>query len=146
MEKLLKKAKGNDDQAIEQIISDYMPLVIKESSKYKIKGYDFEDIVQHNILSIIKSVKIYEAKGESFEKFVEENIKLDNFNLYKRKMKHNREIQNRYPFENLEEKYIFTVEEQSMAYDLSKKINRNVNYNKIIRNIEIGELKNTAGM
>ncbi|GAA0181113.1 hypothetical protein SH2C18_36920 [Clostridium sediminicola] len=136
MGNLLIKAKNNDSQSIQKIINKYMPLLISESLKYEIPGYDFEDIVQHNILSIIKSIKLYKLGSNSFDSFLEVNLKLNNMNLFKRKMKHNREIQNVNILESVEDNYLFTIEEQGIAYELTKRIRKNINCNKIISKTE----------
>lgn len=146
MENLLIKAKNNDGKSIKKIINTYMPLLISESSKYKIPEYDFEDIVQHNILSIIKSIKLYKLGSNSFDFFMEANLKLNNMNLFKRKMKHNREIQNANTIERVEDNYLFTIEEQGIAFELAKRIKKNINYNKIISKIETKCLTITSGL
>ncbi|SHH72865.1 sigma factor [Clostridium grantii] len=127
MENLLKKAKNNDWKAIQEIINKYMPLVLSESSKYDIPGYDFEDIVQHSILSIIKSIKLYKTGLNSFDSFVVTNIKSNNTKLLKSKMKHNREIQNLNNMEISEESYVFTIGDQAIAYNLVESLSNTRN-------------------
>jgi DNA-directed RNA polymerase specialized sigma subunit len=127
MENLLKKAKNNDWKAIQEIINKYIPLVLSESSKYEIPGYDFEDIVQHSILSIIKSIKLYKISLNSFDSFVATNLKLNNIKLLKSKMKHNREIQNLNNMGDTEDNYLFTIGDQTIAYNLVEHLNNKKN-------------------
>jgi RNA polymerase sigma factor (sigma-70 family) len=127
MDNLIKKAQEGEEEALEQIINKYMPLVISEASKYHIPGYDFEDIVQHSILSIIKAINLYKLGSESFSCFLEVTLKRNNINLLKSKMKHNREIQKSNTLENLEDNYPFTLEDQYISYELVKKLRDNIN-------------------
>jgi RNA polymerase sigma factor (sigma-70 family) len=94
MEELIIKAKKGDSIATEAIINKYMPLVISEASKYHLPGYEFDDIVQHSILSIIKAVMLYKIGAKSFSSFVSTTVKNNNINLLKGTIKHHKEVQN----------------------------------------------------
>ncbi|GAA0179073.1 hypothetical protein SH2C18_20160 [Clostridium sediminicola] len=124
MEELIKKAKSGDCSAVEEIINVYMPLVINQAHKYKIPGYDHEDIVQHSILSIIKGIKLYKVGDTSFSSFIAKVVKNNNVNLLKSKMKHNREVQNEELLNDMPSENSFTVEDQVIAYDMVLNINK----------------------
>ncbi|GAA0735255.1 hypothetical protein GCM10008906_08730 [Clostridium oceanicum] len=47
MYRLLKKYRAGDKKVIEKIIEGFVPLILKESSRYIVKCYDYEDLVQH---------------------------------------------------------------------------------------------------
>lgn len=104
-----------------------MPLVISEASKYHIPSYDFEDIVQHSILSIIKAIMVYEIGRTSFSSFVSKIVKNNNVNLLLSKMKHNREVQNEELFDNGVNNYLFTLEDEVIAYDMVENLNKAIN-------------------
>ncbi len=127
MEDLIRKAKEGDSKATETIINKYMPLVLSEASKYHIPGYEFDDLVQHSILSIIKAINLYNINSNSFSSFLTTTVKRSNINLLKSKIKHYREIQNSININNLEGNYPFTVEDQYIAYEIVEKLSDCIN-------------------
>lgn len=127
MEELIIKAKEGDNKAVEDIINQYMPLVLSEASKYHIPGYDFEDMVQHCILSIIKAINLYNINSNSFSAFLTTTVKRSNINLLKSKIKHYREVQSSTSIDNFEGNYSFTVEDQYIAYEIVEKLSDCIN-------------------
>jgi RNA polymerase sigma factor (sigma-70 family) len=127
MEDLIKKAQAGDEQAVEKIINKYMPLVISEASKYHIPGYDFEDIVQHSILSIIKSIMLYNVGSKSFSTFMSNTVKNNNINLLKGTIKHHREVQDQSILDNIIHGYGFTLEDEVIAHDMVDKLTEALN-------------------
>ena len=59
MHQLIKKYRRGDNRALQKIIDNFIHLILKEASKYKIKCYDYEDLVQHGYLSVIKATNMY---------------------------------------------------------------------------------------
>ncbi|MEL5898031.1 sigma-70 family RNA polymerase sigma factor, partial [Clostridium sporogenes] len=55
MYKLLCQYKNGNTKALKKIIDNFIPLILNEASKWKIKCYDYEDLVQHGYLSVIKA-------------------------------------------------------------------------------------------
>ncbi|SHH24453.1 sigma-70 family RNA polymerase sigma factor [Clostridium grantii] len=127
MKDLIIKAKEGDSIATETIISKYMPLILSEASKYHIPGYEFDDLVQHSILSIIKAINLYNINSNSFSSFLATTVKRSNINLLKSKIKHNREIQDSTNINNVEGNYPFTVEDQYIAYEIVEKLSEGIN-------------------
>ncbi|SHI01017.1 sigma-70 family RNA polymerase sigma factor [Clostridium grantii] len=127
MEKLIIKAKQGDSSATEAIINEFMPLVINQAYKYKIPSYDYEDVVQHSILSIIKAIQIYEIGDTSFISFVSKIVKNNNVNLLLSKMKHNREVQRQEILDGSADNYLFTLEDEVIAWDMIKSLNKAIN-------------------
>lgn len=124
MKELIEKSQSGDSNATLEIINKYMPLIISEASKYKIPGFEFEDLVQHSILSIIKGIKLYEIGGTSFSSFIAKVVKNNNINLLKNKIKHNREVQSQELIDQRANEISFTIEDEVMAYDMVKNLNK----------------------
>lgn len=119
MYRLLKKYREGDEKAIEKIIEAFVPLILKESSRYRVKCYDYEDLVQHGYLSVMKAANMYKGSGESFKFYCIKAIKQNYKALLKGEIKHYREIpeekDDRFP-------YKFTVEDEVIAYEKTKDI------------------------
>lgn len=62
---ILEKAKNGDQNSIEYVIKKYEPLVKSRASKYFIKGYEHDDLVQEGNLTILKAIKKFDAKMKS---------------------------------------------------------------------------------
>lgn len=77
---LVKKAKENDENAKNELIKRYTPLIISQITKYKhIEGYDYDDLFQYGILSILKGIKIFNIeKSNSFGSYIKWTI-INNF-------------------------------------------------------------------
>jgi RNA polymerase sigma factor (sigma-70 family) len=127
MDELIIRAKQGDASATEEIINNYMPLVINQACKYKIAGYEYEDLVQHSILSVIQAIQLYEIKHTSFASFVAKVVKNNNINLLLSKMKHNREVQSEEVIKDSLSNYYFTLEDEVIAYDMVKSLNEAIN-------------------
>lgn len=116
MEELVKKAKMGDGSSLYAIIQKFIPFIFKQSSKYVIKGYDFEDLVQHGYLSVIKAIKMFENRGKKFTPYCMQAIKLNYRALLKGEIKHHREV----PEEKDIYAYDFTLEDEVLAYEKMK--------------------------
>lgn len=124
MQELIKKAKDGDAIAVEQIIDKYTPLAINQASKYHIPSYEFEDLVQHCYLSIIKAIKLYEVETNSFSSFVARVVKNSMKDLLKCRIRHNREVPSSEYLENNVDEYLFTIEDQIIAYERLESVER----------------------
>ncbi|MEL5897398.1 sigma-70 family RNA polymerase sigma factor [Clostridium sporogenes] len=114
----VKKYKQGDKKALKYIIDKFVPIILKEASKYKTKCYDYEDLVQHGYLSVIKAVNMYKGNGDSFKYYCIKAIKQNYRALLKGEIKHHREIpedQDIYPYE-------FTLEDEILAYEKIKEV------------------------
>ncbi|MHB9949155.1 RNA polymerase subunit sigma [Clostridium botulinum] len=118
MHQLIKKYKEGDNRALQKIIDNFIPLILKEASKYKIKCYDYEDLVQHGYLSVIKAANMYKGEDKNFKFYCIKAIKQNYKALLKCEIKHHREI----PQENDIYSYEFTVEDEILAYEKTKEI------------------------
>ena len=67
MYKLLEKYRNGDIEALNKIIENFNPLILKEASRWRIGCYEYEDLVQHGYLSVIKAVNMF--KGEEVSLF-----------------------------------------------------------------------------
>lgn len=122
MERVLEKAKIGDSLAIEEIINKFSPLIFKESGKYKIKCYDFEDLVQHGYLSVIKAINMYKGNGDNFIPYCIQAIRINYRALLKGQIKHHREIPDEYILEKGDNDYLFTLEDEIIAYEKTKEL------------------------
>lgn len=118
MHQLIKKYREGDNRALQKIIDNFIPLILKEASKYKIKCYDYEDLVQHGYLSVIKAANIYKGEDKNFKFYCIKAIKQNYKALLKGEIKHHREI----PEEKDIYSYEFTVEDEILAYEETKEI------------------------
>ncbi|EJO5349107.1 sigma-70 family RNA polymerase sigma factor [Clostridium botulinum] len=118
MYQYVKKYKQGDKKALKYIIDKFVPIILKEAAKYKIKCYDYEDLVQHGYLSVIKAVNMYKGNGDSFKYYCIKAIKQNYRALLKGEIKHHREIPEEkdiYPYE-------FTLEDEILAYEKIKEV------------------------
>lgn len=121
MYKLVKKAKEGDSEAIARIIEVFVPFILKEASKYRIKNYDYEDLVQHGYLSVIKAINMYKGEERYFKAYCFNTIRNNLRALLKGEIKHYREV-------GVEESaledtnYSFTIEDEVIAYEEIKKL------------------------
>lgn len=120
MDNFLCRAKSGDKMTLEEIINSFMPLILKESSKYIIKCYDYEDLVQHGYLSVIKAINMFNGEVERFTPYCIKAIQLNYKALLKGEIKHHREI----PDEFTEDKqdYMFTLEDEILAFEKTEKL------------------------
>ncbi|GAA0180318.1 hypothetical protein SH2C18_30340 [Clostridium sediminicola] len=120
MKELILRAKNGDSQAIQQIIKKYTPLAIKEASKYHIPDYEFKDLVQHCYLSIIKAIKLYKVGTNPFGDYVTISVRNNMEEFVRHKVKHNRERPMSYDLRMNSTEYLFTIEDQVIAYEQIK--------------------------
>ncbi|EJO5348649.1 sigma-70 family RNA polymerase sigma factor [Clostridium botulinum] len=121
MYKLLEKYRKGDKEALTKIIAYFIPIILKEASKWKISCYEYEDLVQHGYLSVIKAVNTFEGEESKFIPYCIKSIKTNYKALLKGEIKHHREI----PDENILEKgseYLFTIEDEIIAYENIKEL------------------------
>jgi RNA polymerase sigma factor (sigma-70 family) len=117
---LYKKAKAGDSYSMAKIIEYFMPLVLKEASRWKIKCYDYEDLVQHGYLSIIKAVNMFEGEEKAFVPYCIRAVILNYRALLKGQIKHHREIPDEFIYDKGE--YAFTIEDEIIAYEKTKEL------------------------
>lgn len=117
---MLPKAKKGDSIAIEEIIKNFIPLILKESSRYIIKCYDYEDLVQHGYLSVIKAVKMFKGEDKFFTPYCIRAIQLNYKALLKKEIKHHREIPDE--FMQINKEYEFTIEDEILAFERTKEL------------------------
>ena len=71
-EGLVRRARGGDQQAMDQIISRYRGFVRLKSSAYFLAGGDSEDLIQEGLIGLFKAVRDYRPEREaSFRSFAE---------------------------------------------------------------------------
>ncbi|MSO45031.1 MAG: RNA polymerase sporulation sigma factor SigH [Thermoleophilia bacterium] len=71
-EGLVRRARGGDTQAMDQIISRYRGFVRLKSSAYFLAGGDSEDLIQEGLIGLFKAVRDYRPEREaSFRSFAE---------------------------------------------------------------------------
>ncbi|RXM56728.1 sigma-70 family RNA polymerase sigma factor [Clostridium tetani] len=122
MYKLLCEYKRGNNKALEKIIENFIPLIFKEASKYKIKCYDYEDLVQHGYLSVIKACNKYKGNGDNFIPYCINAIKNNYKALLKGEIKHHREIPDEYIDNKDDRDYLFTLEDEIIAYEKTKEL------------------------
>ncbi|MBN3382921.1 sigma-70 family RNA polymerase sigma factor [Clostridium botulinum] len=118
MHQLIKKYREGDNRALQKIIDNFIPLILKEASKYKIKCYDYEDLVQHGYLSVIKAANMYKGEDKNFKFYCIKAIKQNYKALLKDEIKHHREI----PEDKDIYTYEFTLEDEILAYEKIKEV------------------------
>lgn len=153
MYKLLCEYKRGNNKVLEKIIENFTPLILKEAAGYKIKCYDYEDLVQHGYLSVIKACNMYSGNGEDFIPYCIKAIKNNYKALLKGEIKHHREIPDEYIL-NKAEDYMFTLEDEVIAYekvkelyDVLDKLSSNERYiigSFYIENKAMGEIASTT--
>lgn len=119
--KLLQEYKQGDKEALTKIIAYFIPIILKEASKWKISCYEYEDLVQHGYLSVIRAVNMFKGEESKFIPYCIKTIKTNYKALLKGEIKHHREI----PCENILDKsneYFFTIEDEIIAYENIKEL------------------------
>jgi RNA polymerase sporulation-specific sigma factor len=123
MEKLVERAKTKESGATEEIIEKFKYLIFKEASKYHIKDYELEDLVQHGYLSVIKAITMYKLGSNSFYGYCINAIKMNYKALLKGEIKHFREVPNNEMLDfDTAGDYEFTLEDEVIAYAEVKKL------------------------
>lgn len=118
--KLLCEYRKGNTCALEKILDNFIPLILKEASKWKIKCYDYEDLVQHGYLSVINACNKYSGNGDNFTPYCIKAIKNNYRALLKGEIKHYREIPDEYIDNKDHKDYIFTIEDEIIAYEKTK--------------------------
>jgi RNA polymerase sigma factor (sigma-70 family) len=122
IEVLVRNAKEGDAEALKEIIQSYNYFILKEASKYRIPGHQYEDIVQHGYLSVIKAVNKYKLGRNSFHGYVIKAVKNNFKDLLKGNIRNYREIPDNSLLDITPHYYEFTLEDQIIAYDNTKKL------------------------
>ncbi|GAB5990030.1 sigma-70 family RNA polymerase sigma factor [Clostridium tetani] len=122
MEQLFKKYQNGDTMVLEKIVEKFKPLILKEAARYKIKCYDYEDLVQHGYLSVIKACNKYSGNGDNFIPYCINAIKNNYKALLKGEIKHHREIPDEYIDNKDDGDYLFTLEDEIIAYEKTKEL------------------------
>ena len=67
---LIKKAKSNDQNAMEELFQFFKPKVIAISREYFLVGADFDDLLQEGMIGLYKAINVYdEQKNSNFSAF-----------------------------------------------------------------------------
>lgn len=123
MEKLVEKAKTKERGATEEIIEKFKYLIFKEASRYHIKDYELEDLVQHGYLSVIKAIAMYKLGSNSFYGYCINAIRMNFKALLKGEVKHFREVPNNEMLDfDTAGDYEFTLEDEVIAHEEVKKL------------------------
>lgn len=70
-EQTLLDAKNGSDEAKKNVINYYQKFIYKQSFKYKILGYDLEDVISYASLTVLKCIKSYDkSKNSNFTSYV----------------------------------------------------------------------------
>lgn len=139
IELLVLKAKAGNTNALKEIMQRFHYFILKESSKYKIPSYDYQDIVQHGYLTIIKCINMYKKNNDSFNGYVINAIK-NNYNaLLRGNIKNYKEIPNDTLLDLERPGYEFTIEEQIIAYEEAEKLHKAINNLDTLEKIIIQE-------
>lgn len=110
--------------------------------KYRIKGYDFEDLIQHGYLAIIKAIKKYRHNSNSFTTYCTVTITNSLNELLRGQIKHYREIET--DMIDKEEDFSFSVEDEIIAYIQLKEVIKAIEElpcfeRRVIKNIYIDD-------
>lgn len=70
MDNVILQAKNGDEQAIEQIASQYKGLIRSYANKFFLVGGDKDDLLQEGMLGLFYAIKKYDGQKGSFPSFV----------------------------------------------------------------------------
>ncbi len=70
MEELIIRAKQDDSEAIEQLVSDYKGLIRYYANKFYLVGGNKDDLLQEGMLGLYYAVKYYDENKGPFPSFV----------------------------------------------------------------------------
>lgn len=107
---MVRKAKEGDEAAIQGLIEQYKPFIIKTCGKFKIPSYDFDDLVQYSYLSVLRAIKLYNFGKVHFTSYVMTAISNNLGDLLRKSVKLYREMQE-------EEGFTFDYEDQSFKVE-----------------------------
>ena len=68
-DELIVKAQSGDDEAMNELIKIYFPLVSVNAKNFFIIGAEKEDLVQEGLLGLLKAIKSYNFEKSSFNTF-----------------------------------------------------------------------------
>jgi len=69
-EQLCERAKSNHEAAVSLLISRYAPLAVFRARKYRLPGFESEDLVQDGLIGLLSAIRKYDpAKGARFSTF-----------------------------------------------------------------------------
>ena len=102
MEELIKKAKNKDNNAQEELIKMYYPLIIKECKRVFLKNRTFEDLVQIGVISLLHAIDLFDlSRGvKSFSSYALWSIKNGYITLIRSEAKYNDELSLNIPLFN----------------------------------------------
>lgn len=84
---LIKKAQMGDKEAIEDIVTRFIPFIIKTCRRIYIKGFELEDLIQIGQVSIIKAINNYKVNRRyAFTTYVVNTVKTNLYRLMKYKV------------------------------------------------------------
>lgn len=99
IEDLVRRAKDGDEEAIQAVIEQYKPFVMKCCHKFSIPSYDFDDLVQYSYLSILKAIRLYNFGKVHFTSYVMTAIRNNLGDLLRKNVKQYREVNHQESFE-----------------------------------------------
>lgn len=92
IEYLVLKAKSGDKSSLENILSEFTPLIIKYSSSIYLSSYSREDLIQEGYLYLVNIIKKYNPKRNRFVVYASIALK-NNYNyLIRQKARYNMEL------------------------------------------------------
>ena len=114
--KLIMNAKNGDEEAKLALISRYKPLIFKYSLKIHLKGFDFDDLLQHGTLSVLKAIDKYNLSKDPklLDSYIINTIKNNYANLQRNQSKKSTETSLNTPVEILNALNTLTLEEQEL--------------------------------
>lgn len=68
-DELIMKAQNGDDEAMNELIKIYFPLVSVNAQNYFLIGAEKEDLIQEGLLGLLKAIKYYKSEKSSFNTF-----------------------------------------------------------------------------
>ena len=122
IQETVRKAKEGDQEAIQFLINQYKPFIIKQCLKYRIPSYDTEDLIQYSYLSVIKAIKLYNFGNTHFTTYVMTSISNNLGDLLRKNIKFYRELQGGEGFNMDYEDNTFGVEEMVIDKDDTERV------------------------
>lgn len=84
---LIKKAQMGDKEAIEDIVTRFIPFIIKTCRRIYIRGFELEDLIQIGQVSIIKAINNYKTNRRyAFTTYAVSTVKTNLYRLMKYKV------------------------------------------------------------
>lgn len=71
----LHKAQKGDEELQLMLIKEYMPYIKKHAKTYKIKGYNYQDLIQLGSLAMLKAIYKYKIGSNTFKGYALRTIK-----------------------------------------------------------------------